>query len=227
MAAMIQRRAAAAGYTAAQVDLLGGHSLRSGSSPRRSAPAPTPSRGRPVPRSEDARGLRPGVRAPGRQRGAEIGPVTTPVTSAGTAKPLSALTQAGYAADWALFADWCAATSVRLRSVEVARRSDPGRLRQGSIRGRPAQHSSVCHCERELPPLRPAAGTATESAHICSWGSAICLVEVAQEGCANRWTSRTWRRLDMGQLSAAPTTFTPAIPISAPSGVRSYPLTVM
>lgn len=63
VAAMIQRRAAAAGYTAAQVDLLGGHSLRSGSSPTRSAPAPTPtpSRGRPVPRSEDARGLRPGV----------------------------------------------------------------------------------------------------------------------------------------------------------------------
>jgi len=30
VAAMIQRRAAAAGYTAAQVDLLGGHSLRSG-----------------------------------------------------------------------------------------------------------------------------------------------------------------------------------------------------
>jgi len=119
---MIQRRAAAAGYTAAQIDLLGGHSLRLGSSPRRSAPAPTPtpSRGRPVPRSEDARGLRPGVRAPGRQRGAEIGPVTTPVTSAGTAKPLSASTQAGYAADWALFADWCAATSVRLRSVDVA-----------------------------------------------------------------------------------------------------------
>jgi len=42
VAAMIQRRAAAAGYTAAQVDLLGRHSLRSGSSPRRSAPAPTP-----------------------------------------------------------------------------------------------------------------------------------------------------------------------------------------
>ena len=30
VAAMIQRRAAAAGYTPAQVDLLGGHSLRSG-----------------------------------------------------------------------------------------------------------------------------------------------------------------------------------------------------
>ncbi len=30
VAAVIQRRAAAAGYTAAQVDLLGGHSLRSG-----------------------------------------------------------------------------------------------------------------------------------------------------------------------------------------------------
>jgi len=30
LAAMIQRRAAAAGYTPAQVDLLGGHSLRSG-----------------------------------------------------------------------------------------------------------------------------------------------------------------------------------------------------
>ncbi len=30
VAAMIQRRATAAGYTAAQVDLLGGHSLRSG-----------------------------------------------------------------------------------------------------------------------------------------------------------------------------------------------------
>ena len=27
---MIQRRAAAAGYTPAQIDLLGGHSLRSG-----------------------------------------------------------------------------------------------------------------------------------------------------------------------------------------------------
>ena len=30
VAVMIQRRAAAAGFTAAQVDLLGGHSLRSG-----------------------------------------------------------------------------------------------------------------------------------------------------------------------------------------------------
>lgn len=130
---MIQRRAAAAGYTAAQVDLLGGHSLRSGSSPRRSAPAPTPtpSRGRPVPRSEDARGLRPGVRAPGRQRGAEIGPVTTPVTSAGTAKPLSASTQAGYAADWALFADWCAATSVVSDRLRLPGDPTPGDFARG------------------------------------------------------------------------------------------------
>ncbi len=116
---------------------------------------------------------------------------------AGTASHCPLRLKPGYAADWALFADWCAATSVRLRSVEVAVGDDPGRLRQGSIRGRPAQHSSVCHCELKLPVLRPT-GTATESAHIRSWWSAIYLVEVAQEGRANRWTSRTWRRPDMG-----------------------------
>ena len=40
---MIHRRAAA-GFTPAQVDKLGGHSLRAGSSPRPSGPAPTPTR---------------------------------------------------------------------------------------------------------------------------------------------------------------------------------------
>lgn len=156
----------------------------------------------------------------------QYGYLTSPVTLAGTAKSLSASTQAGYAADGALFADWCAATSARLRSVEVAGRDDPGRLRQGSIRGRPAQHSSVCHCERKLPILRPT-GTATESAHIRSWWNAIYLVEVAQEGRANRWTSRTWRRPDIGSAVGRTDDIAPAIPISAPSGVLPYPLTVM
>ena len=72
---MIQRRAAAAGFTPAQVDKLGGHSLRAGSSPRRSGRrrrardhaadrAPLPG---------DARGVRPGTRPAGRNAVTRLG----------------------------------------------------------------------------------------------------------------------------------------------------------
>ncbi len=37
--------------------------------------------------------------------------MTTPATSRTSPKALSANTVAGYAADWALFTDWCAATN--------------------------------------------------------------------------------------------------------------------
>ena len=36
--------------------------------------------------------------------------MTTPAKSAATGKVVSANTRAGYAADWALFTDWCTAT---------------------------------------------------------------------------------------------------------------------
>ncbi len=92
---MIQRRAAAAGYTAAQVDLLGGHSLRSGfvtEAFRAGADAHSIVRqtGHRDPKMLEVYARE--FASPGRQRGAEIGP--SPVTSAGTAKSLSASTQA-------------------------------------------------------------------------------------------------------------------------------------
>ena len=67
---MIQRRAAAAGFTAAQVDKLGGHSLRAGfvtEAFRAGADACDHAADR-APLPGDARGLRPGTRPPGRQR---------------------------------------------------------------------------------------------------------------------------------------------------------------
>ena len=131
IAEMIQRRAGQAGYGPAQTTAVG-RALAASRVCHRGVPG---RRGRPrdhatnrTPLPGDARGLRPGTRPAGRQRRHPPRPLADDQPDRHTAtdeqpRVLSARTRRTYAADWALFTDWCAATDTTAAPRRPARPS--------------------------------------------------------------------------------------------------------